>query len=258
MRYLNDLSFSRGRLNRTISPRDSMRNPRYPEQYYDLGARALDLVLFASQLCAKPHFPRILDLPCGYGRVLRWLRAHFDYADITACDLDQAAIDFCAREFQVNPVVSQPDLRRLEFARPFDLIWVGSLFTHLRREAWLAALECLIHWTAEDGILVFSTHGRCFTSLLARGRRDIADDVDVRALIAEYGADGFSFQPYYASSDGTYGVSATSSSWVHAQLAQYPDVILRAHLEEAWGLQDVYILYKAAGYYERLTPPHPS
>jgi len=70
MRYLNDLSFSRGRLNRTISPRDSMRNPRYPEQYYDLGARALDLVLFASQLCAKPHFPRILDLPCGYGRVV--------------------------------------------------------------------------------------------------------------------------------------------------------------------------------------------
>jgi len=257
MRYLNDLSFSRGRLNRTISPRDSMRNPRYPEQYYDLGARALDLLLFASQLCAKPHFPRMLDLPSGYGRVLRWLRAHFDYADITACDLDRPAVDFCAQEFQARAVGSDPDLRRVEFDQPFDLIWVGSLFTHLPREAWLATLDRLIRWTAEDGILIFTTHGRCYTSLLARGRRDITDDIDVPALLKQYAAEGFAYQPYYGSNDGSYGVSATSSSWVHARVAEYPDVILRAHLEEAWGLQDVFILYKAARYYERLTPPKP-
>ncbi|HQY05547.1 MAG TPA: hypothetical protein PLQ52_05750, partial [Lacunisphaera sp.] len=35
-------------------------------------------------------------------------------------------------------------------------------------------------------------------------------------------------------------------------LQRYPDIIVRAYLEEAWGLQDVIILYKKAGHFEPL------
>lgn len=253
MRFLHDLGHIR--LNRTVSPLDSMRDPKYPDQYYDIGARALDLILFASELCDKPHYPRILDLPCGYGRVLRWLRAQYDYADITACDLETRGVDFCAAEFRAKPVYSQPDLRRVAFEQPFDLIWVGSLFTHLPRDQWLATLNRLIEWTAECGIVIFTTHGRCYGSSLARGRKDIVGDVNVPALLTQFASEGFGYQPYFESEDGLYGVSLTSSEWVHGQLQRNPHVIVRAHLEEAWGMQDVFVLYKSSSYYERLYTP---
>ena len=35
-------------------------------------------------------------------------------------------------------------------------------------------------------------------------------------------------------------------------LQRYPDVIMRAYLEEAWGMQDIVILYKKAGHFEPL------
>ena len=44
----------------------------------------------------------------------------------------------------------------------------------------------------------------------------------------------------------------TSPEWVMRTLQRYPDVIMRAYLEEAWGMQDVVILYKKAGHYEPL------
>ena len=33
-------------------------------------------------------------------------------------------------------------------------------------------------------------------------------------------------------------------------LQRYPDIIMRAYLEEAWGMQDIVILYKKAGHFE--------
>ena len=123
MKPLYDLSLLHPK--RTLAPQDGMILPGLEEQYFDLGRRALELVLFSAQLCDKPHYPDILDLPCGYGRVLRWLRAQYDYARITACDLDRSAVDFCVAEFGATPVYSQPDLRELPFNSGFDLIWVG-------------------------------------------------------------------------------------------------------------------------------------
>jgi len=105
--------FSPLQADRTIAPRDGMVAPEDPEQYFTLGRRALELIHFSSVLCNKPHYPAILDLPCGHGRVLRWLRAHYHYAKITACDLDHDGVDFCAKQFGATPVYSQRDLKQL-------------------------------------------------------------------------------------------------------------------------------------------------
>lgn len=259
--------FSRLPVDRTIAPQDGMVWPERPEEYFDLGRRALELIHFSAELCDKPHYPAILDLPCGHGRVLRWLRAHYGYADITACDLDRAGVDFCARQFRARPAYSEPDLNRLPFTAQFDLIWVGSLVTHLSQDRWLATLDCLVKWTKECGVIVFSTQGRTVTSLLARGRRDITENVDKAALLEEFARTGFAYQRYFESTPETdYGLAVTSPEWVMRTLQRYPDVILRAYLEEAWGIQDVVILYKKAGHFEPLlgvpelnsAPPRPA
>lgn len=243
--------FSHLQPSRMLSPRDGMVTAGLEEQYFDLGRRALELIHFSSQLCDKPHYPEILDLPCGHGRVLRWLRAHYHYARITACDLERDGVDFCAQEFGAIPVYSQIDLRQVKFERPFDLIWVGSLLTHLPEQKWLHALDNLIRWTAECGVLVFSVQGRTVPSLLVRGRRNVAENIDKPALIAEFARRGFAYQRYFESTpEEDYGLAVTSPEWLMRVLQRYPDVIMRAYLEEAWGMQDIVILYKKAGHFE--------
>lgn len=245
--------FSALGVDRTIAPRDGMVAPEDPQQYFDIGRRALELIRFSGELCDKPHYPNILDLPCGHGRVLRWLRAHYDYAKITACDLDRDGVDFCAKQFRATPVYSEFDLHRLPFAAQFDLIWVGSLVTHLPRERWLATLDCLVKWTKEYGVIVFTTQGRNVSSLLARGRKNIAENIDKPALLEEYARTGFAYQRYFESNaEEDYGMALTSPEWLMRTLQRYPDVIMRAYLEEAWGMQDVVILYKKTGHFAPL------
>lgn len=243
--------FSHLQVDRTLAPRDGMVAAGLEEQYFELGRRALELIRFSAELCDKPHYPAILDLPCGHGRVLRWLRAHYGYAEITACDLDHDGVDFCARQFGAKPVYSQPDLRRLDFTARFDLIWCGSLVTHLNRTRWLHTLDCLVNWTKECGVIVFSTQGRTVTSLLARGRKNVAENIHKEELLDEFGRSGFAYQRYFeATPEADYGFAATSPSWIMDALQRYPDIIIRSYLEEAWGMQDVVILYKKAGHFE--------
>lgn len=245
--------FSSLSVDRTLAPGDGMVSPDLPEQYFDLGRRALELIHFSADLCDKPHYPDILDLPCGHGRVLRWLRAHYGYARITACDLERDGVDFCAKQFGAIPVYSKPDLHQVPFDARFDLIWVGSLVTHLRRDRWLATLDCLVKWTKECGVIVLTTQGRTVSSLLARGRRNIAENIDKPALLEDYSRTGFAYQRYFEShAEEDYGLALTSPEWVMRTLQRYPDIIVRAYLEEAWGMQDVIILYKKAGHFEPL------
>lgn len=250
MKLLHDLSHLRP--NREISGRDTMVWPGAEEQYFSLGQRALDLVMFSGRLCDKPHYERILDLPCGHGRVLRWLRAQYDYAQITACDLERSGVDFCRDQFGATGVYSQTDLKALRFDAQFDLVWCGSLLTHLSPAAWHEAVDGLIRWTAECGVIVFSTQGRFFATQLARGEGGFADNVDIPALLGAFGREGHAFEPYYEDPTRQYGLAVTSPEYLGRVLQRYPNVIVRAYLEQAWGVQDVVILYKKAGYFEPL------
>ena len=98
--------------------------------YVSVGLSALRAIEDA--LGDAPAPPRrILDLPCGHGRVTRVLRARFPEAAITVCDLDRGGVDFAAARFGARGVYSVEDFRALDLGEAYDLIWVGSLVTHL-------------------------------------------------------------------------------------------------------------------------------
>jgi SAM-dependent methyltransferase len=246
--------FGHLKVDRTIAPGDTMMVPGRSEQYFQLGQRALELVHFSSELCRKPHYPRILDLGCGFGRVMRWLRPQYHYAELTACDLDHAAVDFCGRHFGAVPVYSPLDLTALPFEREFDLIWCGSLLTHLDELQWASTLERLVHWTNECGVVVLTTQGRYFASALARHQAFVADDVNQPALLKEFATEGFAYQPYHGSVDGSYGITLTSPEWVMRQFQKFPGIIVRSFIEEGWGMQDVVVLYKSSDYFAPVLP----
>ncbi len=75
-------------------------------------------------------------------------------------------------------------------------------------------------------------------------------------LLADYARAGFAYQRYFESNaEEDYGLSLSSPAWLMRVLQRHPNVIVRAYLEEAWGMQDVVILYKKADHFEPL--PHP-
>src|SRR5690349_8568241 len=108
-----------------ISPHDEMYGGD-PERYFKVGQSAIDFIQPALRATGLPAPERILDLPCGHGRVLRFLKAVFPNAELVACDINRDGVDFCAETFGARPVYSVDDARRVELPGTFDLIWCGS------------------------------------------------------------------------------------------------------------------------------------
>ena len=136
-----------------------MARPDRLDHYFLVGIEGLRLVEDALATAGRPDPATILDLPCGYGRVLRMLRAAFPEAAITACDLDRGGVEFCERTFGVEGAFSERQLDELSLGRTYELVWCGSLLTHLPEEDARAALRALARHLAPEGLLVFTTHG---------------------------------------------------------------------------------------------------
>jgi SAM-dependent methyltransferase len=101
------------------------------DHYLSVGLSGLRIMRLALEIAGATDPKAILDLPCGHGRVLRHIRVAFPAARITACDLDRDGVDFCVREFGVNGVYSSSKPAEIPIGDQFDLIWCGSLLTHL-------------------------------------------------------------------------------------------------------------------------------
>ena len=238
-----------------ISPREGREYAGRVDEYFVVGRLALDAVLFASETCDKPHFPRILDLAGGGGQVLRWLAAKFDYAKLTACDFDREQTEFCHSAFGATGVYAPPDLRRLSFAGPFDLVWCGNLFARLPYERWPAVLDFIEQWTADFGMIVFGLNGRFLASEIAREKRPLPAGADRAALLKQFDETGTAFVADPAAKVHGHGLSLASPEALGRLVQEHPSLILRGYLEQGWDFRDVAILYKSPAYFEPLALP---
>src|SRR5438874_890183 len=68
------------------------------------------------------------------------------------------------------PVISQQRARDIAIQQRFDLIWCGSLLTHLNSNAWSEFLGLFDLLLDPGGALVFTTHGRWVAERMRRGR----------------------------------------------------------------------------------------
>lgn len=100
---------------------------------------------------------RCLDYGCGYGRVLRWLTGRG--FEIVSADVNAHGVAFCAAEFGTTPFVIPRGREDWALPGSFDLIWVGSVLTHLAADTCEALVVRLAHALNPRGLLVFTTHG---------------------------------------------------------------------------------------------------
>ncbi len=217
----------------------------YPTYYFSSGYSALFCVRRALDKAASKSPKSILDFGCGHGRVLRSLTADFPHARLTAADVDAAGVNFCAKTFGAMPVYSDPDFSQLAFNTRFDLIWVGSVFTHLRSERWISLLGLFRSILTEDGLLIFSTHGSEVERRLREGqcRWYNLEAERVTKILRDYDKRGFGYSDYRKSRD--YGVSLSSPEWVSPQIAEVGfELVL--YQKDGWDdCQDVWALQLA-------------
>ncbi len=217
--------------------------------YLDVGLSALACIEAALQ----GRSPRsILDLPCGYGRVTRMLRARFPAARLTVCDLDRAGVDFAARQFGAQRAYSVEDLGSLRLPDRYELIWVGSLVTHLSEAQTGALLDRMAACMEPGAVLVVSSHGPSIADGLRSWGYGLQPSAAASVLDA-YAAGGYGHAAYGASNG--YGVALTDRSWWEAAVAGR-GLELVSYAEQAWdGHQDVVTLRRVADGVRTAAPP---
>jgi SAM-dependent methyltransferase len=196
--------------------------------YFSVGLSAIHCIDYALSCAKVGHVESVLDFPCGYGRVLRFLSAHFPVAKVTACELSKDAVQFCVNRFGAWPAYSSIDLSSISFKVKYDLIWCGSLITHLDQAGIDSLLELFGRSLAPGGLVVMTTHGERVAEKMERGEFDYGIAADqIPRVISSYRDTGYGFTDYPdmtaygADRHATgYGVSLTSPDWIRERVAE--------------------------------------
>jgi SAM-dependent methyltransferase len=244
------LNVSEADVIRQISPNDRMFQGS-ADHYFGVGRSVLGVIGHSLAAAHKPvaDVKRILDLPCGHGRILRYLQAAFPKAGITACDINRDGVDFCASTFGAAPVYSSPDPARIPLGHDaFDLILVVSLFTHLDADRWPGFLELFRSRLRPGGVLVFTTHGGYAYHHPVKGHEDCWET----ALRPGYDRTGFGYVELPEQEiPGRYGISLSAPSWVFGRLATVSQLRVVHFAEHG---QDVFACVRDTSWPQSLPP----
>lgn len=186
----------------------------------------------------------ILDLGCGHGRVARHLGAAFPNARLAGCDLDPHAAAFCKRSFGMDAVAVTNDATTMPRG-PYDLIWLGSVLTHIDERSFQTMVREVTARLTEGGVAVFTTHPVEAGETLGTPDGDVTA-ADVSAALA---ARGFYYVPYPHSADGSYGLTFITPEHLEATVESSAAHPMRKvlHHHQGWdAFQDVWAFARTA------------
>jgi hypothetical protein len=155
---------------------------------------------------------------------MRFLAARLPGASLTACDIVDDAVVFCARRFGARPVRSSTVFSDVVLAERFDLIWCGSLVTHVDADAVEGLLGLFARSLAPDGLAIVTAHGEEAARRARRGEAlyELARG-STAAMLTSYERGGFGFAEVPCSlpeanvagrPPARYGISMTSRAWM--------------------------------------------
>jgi trans-aconitate methyltransferase len=214
--------------------------------YLSVGRSSVNLILEALVLADLQEVRTVLDFGCGHGRTARHLPLLFRDAALLFSDIDESAWKFCASQFpNAHGFPSHEDFGQVTLPENIDVIFVGSVFTHLDWDRCRILWSTLFDALAPDGVLIPTFRGaKCYRMMIADPERhNFRGYYD--AMINDYLATGFGYQDYkgfkawgqHLASIGR--VTELASGRAHARLIGYK--------ETGWaGVHDVGVWTKKA------------
>jgi SAM-dependent methyltransferase len=226
-----------------IAQRDNM-NESTVDRYFAVGRSAIAAIAKVLIIHGSGAPTDVLDFACGFGRVARYLRAAFPAARLSVADDWREAVDFSARTFEAAPIYSAANFSTIPLGGPFDLIWCGSLMTHVSEHDVLAIMDLFERHLRPGAAMIFTTHGREMYRRRISGKHSFGiTDAQFEELAATYqsGRHGFVEYPHRRH----YGISLTPPQWIVAAVAAHERLSLISFTEAGWdNHQDVVAVAK--------------
>lgn len=186
----------------------------------------------------------VLDFPSGYGRVLRFLCIKFNNSTISAGEIDNHALSFCKSAFGVNTILSNKNFDTMNIKDQFDLIWCGSLLTHLNFNDTKSLLTLLYDCLQQNGIAYITTHGEQSAQMLTQKITTYGiPENHIQTVIDSYRTDGFGYADYMQ--QDRYGISIVRPDFMRKIFIDIGFDTEVLHINGGWdNHQDVYIVSK--------------
>ena len=238
-------------INLTLDPNDFQNRFADKEEeahYYEIGADAIRLIV-GEMVRGLRKVPRtILDFPCGAGRVTRHLRAFFPQSRVFACDLYDQHVDFCVRELGAEGIISKENFDELDFGVQFDLIFCGSLLSHLPEDLFRPALRLLSRSLTEEGIAIVTLLGR-HAEYVQKHKWKYLDDHLFAIAEATVADTGFGYVDYdheirsKFDRQARYGITLVRPHWIVKLAEEDEQIRVLGFAERGWDdHQDVLVI----------------
>jgi len=205
-----------------VDPFDTMYVPGKADHYLMVGLSAIRCIgaVLENTGIGAGEIRSILDFPVGYGRVLRFLRAKFLQARISGAEVDSSAVKFCMREFSIEPIRALQDFSQLSARGRFDLVWCGSLLTHITEDSATALLRFFRDHLTENGVCVVSAHGHTSAEWLRQKKHTYGLTLpQQQELLQQYEQSGYGYVDY--SNVLGYGISIASPERMRRIISQF-------------------------------------
>ena len=181
----------------------------------------------------------VLDIGCGYGRIVRALLDRVPPSRIYVCDVIEGGVEFTSKEFGVNRV---PLLEHAYFSLhdKFDLAYLLSVYTHTP-DGFMANHLRLVNKCLKPGsVCVFTTQGPISANTCERYQQAWLDKDAVLSTLAQL---GFCFMqyPHYRE---TYGMTWCSREYVEKAIADAGLWLVDYKPAGHGGHQDVFVARK--------------
>lgn len=186
----------------------------------------------------------ILDFGCSTGRVIRNLRAAYDF-NAYGCDPRAESIDFNKENFSnVNWFVSNeaPPLQA-HANYTYDLIFAISVWSHFSPQMALAWFEEFHGQMNKGGKIIITTHGSRSVFHFHKKLQKM-DEIKAKERLEKLRENGFHYMPYPSGSDldnSHWGMAFISRAWLTENLSdkwRIKDYLPGMAMEN----QDVYVI----------------
>lgn len=204
----------------TIHPDDDLFHADDAQHYKRCGS---ELAAIVGDVAGRQS--RVLEIPCGHGRVTRYLLQKIDRENLWTADILPSAIEFQrdvlkTQAMQIDP--NEPTYTHLP--DDMDVVLVGSLITHLTEFAGVHFLSQIVRKLRKGGVLILTTHGARSYEMLREANIYHISEVARERLLKAHDERSFAFIPYdenhnnetvkVATETQSYGLTMMHKDWL--------------------------------------------